>query len=135
MTSTSHDLERLLHRDALTHQLMRDARQLTTQGERSLIRDASKQRDVWRHDVKACQRHVSQLTAHVSQLTSADDWQRLDTSQLPGNYLSSGFSVTVACCILLSYIIDLFELQSIPVFIYLIYINMSRQMRVMILLQ
>jgi len=92
MTSVSHDIQRLvtsLDRDVMT-QLSRDADDVIIEVERSLLSNASQQRDIWRHDVTACHRHVSQLTAHVSQLTSGDTWQRLDTNQLPGSplYLS-----------------------------------------------
>lgn len=89
MTSTSHDVQRLvtsLDRDVLTR-LTRDAGDVMARGERSLLSDASQQRDMWRHDVTACQRHVSQLTAHVSRLTSGDTWKRLDTKQLSGSPL------------------------------------------------
>jgi len=90
MTSTSQDVQRLvtsLDHDVLT-QLARDADDVMADGERSFLRDTSKQRDTWRHDVTACQRHVNQLTAHVSQLTSGDAWHRLDTNQLSGSPLS-----------------------------------------------
>ena len=87
MTSTSHDVQRLvtsLHHggDVITARLARD---VMAEAERSLLSDASKQRDTWRHDVTACQRHVGQLAAHVSQLTSGDAWHRLDTNKLPGS--------------------------------------------------
>ena len=101
MTSSSHDVQRLvtsLDHDVLT-QLTRDADDVMAEGERALLRDASQQRDTWRHDVTACQRHVSQLTAHVSQLTSGDAWHRLDTNQLSGWFCLSTFS-----CILIHYI-------------------------------
>ena len=91
MTSASRDVQRLvtsLDHDVAT-QLKRDADDVMADAERSLLSDASQQRDMWRRDVTACQRHVSQLTAHVSQLTSGDTWRRLDTSQLSGLPLSS----------------------------------------------
>jgi len=89
MTSTSHDVQRLVtsfDRDVLT-QLTRDADDVMAAAERSLLSNASQQRDMWRHDVTACQSHVSQLTAHVSQLTSADTWQHVNTNLLPGSHL------------------------------------------------
>jgi len=101
MTSVSHDVRRLvtsldrdvimmmtsLDRDVMIR-LTRDADDVIADVERSLLGNTSQQREVWRHDVTACHRHVNQLTAHVSQLTSGDAWQHLDTNQLPGSLLS-----------------------------------------------
>jgi len=83
MTSLSHDVTSLDHRDVIAR-LRRQAGDVIGDAERSLLGNASKQRDLWRHDVTSCQRHVDQLTAHVSTLTSGDAWRRMDTDQLPG---------------------------------------------------
>jgi len=76
---------------ALLAGLTRDADDMITAAERSLLSDASKQRDMWRHDVTACQRHVSQLTAHVSQLTSGDAWRHFNTDRMPSSFLPCDF--------------------------------------------
>ena len=93
MTSVGHqhhvDVTRRLVTSLDRHDVMtrltQDAADAMARVERSLLSNASKQRDVWRHDVTACQRHVSQLTAHVSQLTSGDSWRCLDTNKLLGS--------------------------------------------------
>ena len=93
VTSTSRDVSRLVtspDRDVTTR-LTRDAGDVMADAERSLLGDARQQRDMWRRDVTACQRHVTQLAAHVSQLTSGDSWHRLDTDQLPGSLLRRFF--------------------------------------------
>jgi len=83
MTSLSHDVTSL-DRDVIADDVISGA-------ERSLLGNASQQREMWRHDVTACQRHVDQITAHVSTLTSGDAWRHMDTNQMPGSPRSCYF--------------------------------------------
>jgi len=80
MTSTTTRVTSLDHRDVMRRQ----AGDVIAAGERALLGDVARQRAAWRHDVTACQRHVTQLSAHVSRLTSGDTWRRLRISELPG---------------------------------------------------
>jgi len=89
VTSAYHDVTSLDRN--VNRRLTRDADDVITDAERSLLGDARQQRDTWRREVTACQRHVTQLTAHVSQLTSGATWRHLNTYQLPGALIFSFF--------------------------------------------